>query len=260
MGSVQAGPSDPPFAAAVANSLLAQPADAPVLELTGPGAVLSRLRRLYLGPRGWRFWGQGHVWKRPPSMATLATPCLARRHRDSFWGPYAPGTAKQNLGARAYLAVLGAWDVPHMLGSPATDLDADLGLGRLTRGAMLTVRHASRPAPETSARSRDRLPATWPSTGSFAAMYKQTPKFVPSGETTQLWGKFPSQAFKGRITSRSNRTAAVLEMAPDPALAGLEDLTPLGASRPLAPGAIQRPPSGNWVVFWRTAPRLAATP
>jgi biotin-dependent carboxylase-like uncharacterized protein len=108
------GALDPP-AAALANRLVGNPAEAAVLEMTLQGPVLEWTDDVHLALTGADLGATAAGIARPPGHAyRLAAGTVMR-----FTG--------RRSGARAYLAVEGGFDVPAVLGSVSTDRRSGFG-------------------------------------------------------------------------------------------------------------------------------------
>ena len=110
VGLARSGPLDP-LSAHFANGLVGNPPDAPLLELTLKGPVLTALRDVVVGVAGFGMRPQGHPMQQG-----------FRLHR----GETLRFTSTQT-GARAYLAVAGAFEGTPFLGSCSTDLIGRVG-------------------------------------------------------------------------------------------------------------------------------------
>jgi 5-oxoprolinase (ATP-hydrolysing) subunit C len=218
-----------PLALRMANRLLGNPAGAPALELTGPGA---ELRFLHDAPYALAGADLGatldgapaplHQAARAPAGAVLR---FARRAR----------------GARATLALAGGIEVAPVLGSAATDLDAGLGGGALGRGARLAAGAADPPA----------VSSPWRPSPALLALAYDDPfllRYLPHADPALGGGAaavFASASWK--VTERSNRTGYRLAgPAPLPLSAGRAADR---LSEPLAPGTLQVPPDGQPIML-----------
>ena len=165
----------------------------------------------------------------------------------------APGSTVRlgmpSRGARSYLCVRGGIDVPPVLGSRSTDLLSGLGPAPLEVGAMLAVGPSAADLP-----AADTIP---------------TPDLGAEGDVTELravrgprhdWFADADAltASTWRVSERSNRVGARLEVADGPGLrhAGDTELPSEGVRR----GAIQVPPSGEPVLFGSDHPVTGGYP
>jgi biotin-dependent carboxylase-like uncharacterized protein len=205
-----------PLAAAAANALADNPAGAPVLEVTGPGAEL-------LFEKTWRAAVAGADLGADVGPFRAVTLLAGRILRFS----------ERRWGARAYLAVTGGFTVPRVFGSASTDLAGGLGGAG---GDGRPLRAGDRLAfgqPFTAAPVPDSL-------GAFALAYHEPGRlrFVPAADApAAVIAAFAAGDYL--VTPRSNRTGYRLEGPPLALPAAAERL-----SEPIAPGTIQVPPDG----------------
>ncbi|MCW2495443.1 biotin-dependent carboxyltransferase family protein [Jatrophihabitans sp.] len=212
-------------AAALANRLVGNPADAALLELTLGGLVFRALDAATVALTGAACDGLG--WGTPVSLPAGSLVRL--------------GTPRSGL--RSYLAVRGGLAVERVLGSASTDLLSGLGPERLTAGDLLAVDpQPSGPVSEQGATPRLR---TGP------ALLLPGPRldwFTPEASTlltTTRWLVRPD----------SDRVGVRLD---GPALPRI-DATEL-PSEATRPGALQVPPDGRPIVFGPDAPVTGGYP
>ncbi len=228
LGVGSAGALDP-YSHSVANLLAGNATNAPTLEMTLVGPRLAFERSAVIALCGAQFdasidGGAIPLWRRIliPAGATLE--CGACR-----------------LGARAYLAVGGGFEVDAVLGSASTDLRAGFGgLGgrALVAGDMLTTTGA--PAPDVAGA---RITPWWidPSPDlEFASPISI--RVLPGSDSAS-----PADALfasRWRVSNASNRQGLRLE--------GHALETPDARERisePVAPGTVQLPPDGRPIVL-----------
>ncbi len=232
LGVPRAGPLDAP-AAALANRLLGNPADAAVLEVTLGGLVAV--------PEV-----DGGCW-----MAVTGAPgpvLVAGRPRAHGRAVWVPAGAELRLGTppagvRRYLAVAGGIAVEPVLGSRSTDTLAGVGPPPVTDGVTLPLGDPSpggpapydvpRPAPSGPLRLRPGPRADWFASDAVARLCATT------------WA----------VTAQSNRVGLRLD---GPALTRVRDGEL--ASEGMVLGAVQVPPDGRPVVFLADHPPTGGYP
>ena len=219
-----------PLALRIANRLLGNPAGAPALELTGPGAELRFLHDAAYALAGADLGATLDGAPAPLHRAARAPAGAVLRF------------AKRARGARATLALAGGIEVAPVLGSAATDLDAGLGGGALGRGARLAAASAADPPA---------VPSPWRPSPALLALAYDDPfllRYLPHADPALGDGAtagFASAPWK--VTERSNRTGyrlagpAPLPLRPGRAADRL--------SEPLAPGTLQVPPDGQPIML-----------
>ncbi|QWC87008.1 biotin-dependent carboxyltransferase family protein [Nocardioidaceae bacterium] len=165
----------------------------------------------------------------------------------------APGSTVRlgtpSRGARSYLCVRGGIDVPVVLGSRSTDLLSGLGPGPLRAGDVLAVGPSTADLP-----AADMVPTpdlrTDDQPVELRAVRGPREDWLadPEALTTTTW----------RVSDRSNRVGARLEVADGPGLAhaGAAELPSEGVRR----GAVQVPPSGEPVLFGSDHPVTGGYP
>ncbi|MDT6987426.1 biotin-dependent carboxyltransferase family protein [Streptomyces lusitanus] len=232
LGVPRSGALDPP-AAALANRLAGNPADAAVLETTLNGCALR--------PRS------------PVVVAVTGAPCpVTVDGRPVAWGAPVPVRAGSVLdvgaatsGVRAYVAVSGGIAVDPVLGSRSTDLLSGLGPAPLTDGAVLPLG-----APAGHPARVDLAPQPAPPD---ELVLRVTPGPRDDWFTPEAVRVLTSRAY--RVSPSSNRiglrtTGPALERARP------EELPSEG----MVLGAVQVPPDGRPVVFLADHPTTGGYP
>ena len=232
LGVGSAGALDP-YSHAVANLLVGNAADAPVIEavLAGPSLRFERAARIALcGARvAARAGGTGIPGWRPVDLP--------------------PGTelhvGRCSEGARIYLAVAGGWSVPKRMGSASTDLRGGFGgmHGRaLAKGDMLPVGRADDAAGATL-----HIAPWWIDPAPDLDFAAPAVVRVLSGHD----GTAPADALCAttwRVAAASNRQGLRLE-GPGLELDGTAERGPQRISEPVAPGTVQLPADGQPIVL-----------
>lgn len=229
-------------AAALANAMVGNPADAAVLEISlqGPALRLSRPLRIAIcgGAVDARFEDAGGRRHAVPGQRPVDLPA-GILHVAAVAG-----------GMRAWLALAGGIDVPMVLGSRSTDLRGGFGglHGRqLRRGDRLPLGAA----PQGAAAPLDspHVPGWW--IDPWADVAPGTPiRFVPSGHAAapDLAGR------EWQVDPRSNRQGLRLSGAALAPPAGD------GVSAAVAPGTVQLPPDGQPIVLLADAQTTGGYP
>jgi antagonist of KipI len=243
LGVGGAGSLDPD-AAALANAMAGNPADAAVLEISlqGPALRLSR-----------------------PLRIAICGGAVDARFEDADGRRHAiPGQRPVDLpagilhvaavvdGMRAWLALAGGIEVPIVLGSRSTDLRGGFGglEGRhLRRGDRLPLGVASQWHGEPPQPDSPVVPGWW--IDPWADVAPGTPiRFVPSGHPAA-----PGLASGDwQVDPRSNRQGLRLGGAPLPQPDGD------GLSAAVAPGTVQLPPDGQPIVLLADAQTTGGYP
>jgi biotin-dependent carboxylase-like uncharacterized protein len=216
-------------AAALANRLVGNPADAAVLEVTFGGLAVRAEADLLVASTGARCAGAvGHNG-----------PALLRAGTELRLG-------LPDSGLRSYLAVRGGIDVPPVLGSRATDLLSGLGPAVLAAGDVLPVGPPAGPLPGV-----DVAPVADPPGGEVTVAVLPGPRLDWFGDAA--WAGLTGRPWT--VTSESNRVGLRLDGEP---------LTRLRAgelpSEGMARGALQVPPSGTPVLFLADHPVTGGYP
>ncbi len=230
LGVGSAGALDP-YSHAVANLLVGNRVDAPVLEaaLAGPSLRFERAARIALcgATVDARVGGLAVPGWRPVDLPA-GSELRVGRCRE---------------GARLYLAIAGGWSVPNLLGSGSTDLRGGFGgmRGRaLVAGDVLPVSRTAGPPCETM-----RIARWWidPSPDlAFGA--STTVRVLPGHDATAP--RDALYATSWRVAAASDRQGLRLD---GPALV-LEPPASTGrASEPVAPGTVQLPAGGQPIVL-----------
>jgi biotin-dependent carboxylase-like uncharacterized protein len=215
-------------AAALANRLVGNPADAALLEVTFGGLALRAGTDLLVVTTGARCPDAPH-----------AAPTLLRRGQELRLGPPVSGL-------RTYLAVRGGIAVPPVLGSRATDVLAGLGPAVVATGDVLPVGEPTAPQPGV-----DLAPVADPPAGEVTVAVLPGPRADWFGEAG--WAELTGQAWT--VTSDSNRVGLRLDGVPLDRLRDGE-LPSEGMLR----GALQVPPSGTPVLFLADHPVTGGYP
>lgn len=246
LGVGQCGALDP-YSHAVANLLVGNAADAPVLEfaLAGP-----RLR-----------------FERAARIAIAGATCDARVGDIAIpgWRPVdlpagsvlQPGRCVE--GARAYLAVAGGWSVPGILGSASTDLRG--GFGGLQGRALVAGDALATGDGPAIACDTPRIAPWWIDPTPDLDVRRTTVVRVLAG----AHGSTPADglcAHAWRVAAASNRQGLRLE-GPALPIPGGAGGSGQGVSEPVAPGTVQLPADGQPIVLLADAqshggyPRIA---
>ena len=216
-------------AAALANRLLGNPADAAVLEVTFGGLEVRAETALTVVTTGARCAG---------AVAHNA-PVRLRAGQTLRLG--LPGS-----GLRTYLGVRGGIDVPAVLGSRATDVLSGLGPPVVRDGDLLPVGTSPLPMPDV-----DLAPVPEPEAGEVTVAVLPGPRGDWFGDPG--WKRLTGQAWT--VTAESNRVGLRLDGAPVERLHSGE-LPSEGMVR----GALQVPPSGTPVLFLADHPVTGGYP
>ena len=221
------------YSRAVANLLVGNAADAPVLEaaLAGPSLRFERAARIALcgAPTDARVGGAAVPAWRPVDLPAGSELQVGRC----------------SAGARVYLAVAGGWSVPRVLGSASTDLRGGFGglRGRaIAAGDLLPVGRAPRLEASTL-----RIAPWWidprPDLDFAAPVVAHV---LPGHDATLPAGALCDTPW--RVGPASNRQGVRLEgiaLSPD---AGTSPASQ-HVSEPVAPGTVQLPPDGQPIVL-----------
>ncbi len=196
------------FSAMVANSLVGNPTDAAVIEMTLVGGVFEAETQMAIALAGAPM--RASIESPKDSTRTLAIPQAATlRGGDRL----VLGAARE--GARTYLAVRGGWLTPVVLGSRSAET-------ALASGHLLPALASQTPA-------RRPIEALFPNTSREAIRYLDGPDAsILAGESLEHHDYV--------VSSKSNRMGLRLE---GPPLATSHD--PCRLSSPVCPGAIQLP-------------------
>jgi antagonist of KipI len=217
-GVTPGGAADP-IAAMLANQLVGNPPQAAVLELTLFGPTLKFERDALVSLTGASFPGLAG-W-RPHALKAGTTIALGHATR----------------GCRGYLAIAGGIDVPMVLGSRSTHLDAGFGglAGRpLIAGDQLPVGQSRVPLPEMR----------WSLSPNLLELPDSPARLrliLPEEQS------LAAEALLGRpyrVTSRSNRMGLRLAGSPLPV-----PTKPDTISRAVIPGTVQLPPDGQPILL-----------
>jgi antagonist of KipI len=214
-----------PLAARVANAMVGNPPTAPLLEVTGAGAVIeleeARLVAMCGADLGAEVGAPGGAKPLPPFTAARLEAgerlCLRARRR----------------GARAYLAVAGGLDARRSFGSAASDLAGGLGGSPLRASDRVPLGRVEGEPPAGT------------DLGALVRWYEDPGRlrFVPAPAAPA--GALSALASADYVVSpRSNRTGYQLD---GPTLHMHAEATEL--SEPIAPGAIQVPPDGRAILL-----------
>lgn len=225
---VTVGGAADPAAAAVANLLVGNPADAALLEITLAGPTLRFETAARIALAGASFPGLAG-W-RPLEMNAHSTIDL--------------GHASQ--GCRGYLAVAGGIDVPVMLGSRSTHLAAGFGgfCGRaLQAGDRLPIGEADRPATDSR----------WSLSPSLLALPQRPTRIrlMLADDLSATAGALVGSTY--RVTTQSNRMGLRLTGLP------IEHHGD-GISRAVLPGTIQLPPDGQPILLLADSQTIGGYP
>jgi biotin-dependent carboxylase-like uncharacterized protein len=223
------------FALTVANRLVGNPDRSACLELTGVGPEIELLAPVRLALTG------GNL-----------SPTLDGEPVEPWSSVAAPAGAvlrfgPRRSGARCYLAVGGGIDVPLLLGSVATDIEAGIGGldGRpLQAGDRLAVGPASAGPLKAAHLAVRRCYAD-------AFVLRLIPE--PLGGASPALDAF--LAARWRVSRRSNRMGFRLE---GPALK--LDGTGEALSEPIPPGTVQLPPGGEPILLMADGPTVGGYP
>jgi biotin-dependent carboxylase-like uncharacterized protein len=215
-GVPDSGPLDP-LAAEAANRLVGNPREAALLELTVSGPTLR-----FDAPATVALVGA----ELPATLDGRPVPA-GRSLRVTAGATLTVGERRQ--GARAYLAVAGGIEIPHVLGSRSTDVRTGLGGKPLRAGDRLPVG-----APLTAVASRQ-LAARLPLDGPIRILPGPHLNLLQPDALERLCSA------EWRVDHRSDRQGCRLA---GPPLAGGEIAT-LG----LPPGAVQLPPDGQPILL-----------
>jgi antagonist of KipI len=244
-GFAQIGISEGGFmdkvAASIANWLVGNNKDEAVLEMHYPAPVLFFLQPVEMAIAGADFGGTvGGI-----GIPNLRRVVLPAKSTLSF--------TANNQGQRAYLAVKGGWDIPLVLGSKSTHLQAGFGgwKGRALQ-------------PE------DNIPekCTMPFNGKIPFIEKWFPKPFPDYSMGRVrcmpgpeWDWLSIETQYGlmnstyRVSSKSNRMGSFLE-GPPVSLAASKELI----SSAVIPGTIQLLPNGQMMVLMADAQTTGGYP
>jgi 5-oxoprolinase (ATP-hydrolysing) subunit C len=220
---------------AVANLLAGNPPGAAALEMTLVGGAFLATTSLRIGLAGADLGG--HVRETGRPLPSGRSHLVAAGSTIAF-----PGVADADAGARAYLALPGGIDVPHVLGSRSTALDAGFGglEGRALRSGDVIVAagagqvSASNSPMQSPRGGQPRPDSIWPADD--AGRDPDAPIRITGGPWTgvdDLVGR------SWRVAAGSDRVGLRLE-GPPIRLADRADLPSFG----VIPGSIQVPPDG----------------
>lgn len=236
LGVGSAGALDP-YSHAVANLLVGNPADAPVLEaaLAGPSLRFERPARIALcGATNDARVGDVAV----PGWRPVDLPAGSELH-----------VGRCRAGARIYLAVAGGWSVPKLLGSGSTDLRGGFGgmRGRaLVTGDVLPVARRAEPACDEL-----RIAPWWIDPAPDLDFTSPAiVRLLPGHDATEPADAMCAIAW--RVAAASDRQGLRLEGATlelDPASLPGAGRAPERASEPVVPGTVQLPAGGQPIVL-----------
>lgn len=243
LGVGRAGALDP-ASTALANRMVGNASDAAVLEITlsGPTLELPQPARIALCGAGIdaRFEGSEGRMHAIPGGRPVDLPA----------GLLRLGAIRSRL--RAWLAVAGGFDVPHVLGSRSTDLRGGFGglYGRALRnGDALPL--GPQPAFDLI---EPQAPAWWVALDT-APVNASPIRYVAAGGTPASIDAAQALAAQDwRVNPRSDRQG--LRCSGAPILATL----PEQVSAPVAPGTIQLPPDGQPIVLLADAQTVGGYP
>jgi biotin-dependent carboxylase-like uncharacterized protein len=225
LGVPPAGPMDG-WSHRLANLLAGNRASAPGLEITGTGPDMSFEHPTIVAVAGAEFDGtlDGRRWTTPAVLETRAGSRLTFGER--------------RRGLRAYVAVAGGLDVPHVLGSAATDLRSGLGglEGRSLRVGDTLVARAGDAAP----RPPRSIPMPALPSGSRCRL-RVVAGPDESREARQAYAALSTAGFT--VTPQSDRMGYRLSGMQ------LDGGSAAGISAPVVTGAIQLLPSGDPVLL-----------
>lgn len=234
LGIGQAGAFDQP-ALHLANALCGNPANACALEITLVGPTL--------------------LFEQDSLIAVTGAPfaLFIDDQPAPLWSPLRVNAGscvrltRPHVGCRAYLAVHGGMDVPVVLGSRSTDLNAALGplQGRaLQKGDHIPLHLL--PPMSASALSWSLNPAYW-----FSPPSQQPLRLLSGTHREQLDATSLQRLFSGifTVSTDSNRTGVRLEGEKLVRKQHTEML-----SEGALPGAVQLPPSGQPIIFGPEGP------
>lgn len=226
LGIARSGALDPELAA-LANHLVGNRDDAAVLELSlhGPSLRLPRPSRIALlgAAVDARFEGMPLPMARPIELPA--------------------GTLKLGgirNGVRAWLAIVGGFEVAPVLGSRSTDLRGGFG-GHQGRALQAGDRLPLGAAP--SLRIDAPRIASWWVDPDFDEDPQLPIRYLPSADPAQAGSAAALARQPWTVAAASNRQGLRLDGAPLPAVAGS------GVSEPVAPGTIQLPADGHPIVL-----------
>ncbi|WP_117236899.1 5-oxoprolinase subunit PxpB [Thermus sediminis] len=211
-GLARSGPLDP-YSAQMANRLVGNRPDAPLLEVSLRGPVLTALRPLVAAFAGYGLWVEVDGAEVPPGLSFLWPKGKALRFR--------PG----GLGVRGYLAVAGGLEATPFLGSASPDLRGRIG--RPLRAGDVLGLGEERPARPGLAFAPRPLPQV------LTLRLLPGPQFGREAFQALLQGPF-------RV-ARADRMGLELLGPEVPGGEGLSEPTPLGG--------VQVPPSGRPLVL-----------
>lgn len=229
LGVPRAGALDAP-AAALANRLVGNPADAALLETTLTGVAVRADHAVTIAVTG--AWCEVWVGRR---AVALAEPVSVPTGATVRVGP-----ARE--GVRSYLAVGGGVAVRPVLGSRSTDTLAWVGPPRLAAGDVLPLGEPGRPAPVD-------VPGRTVRRGELLVNPGPRHDWV----TPDVWRGLDGASYV--VGPASNRVGLRLE-GPAIARARTDEL----ASEGVVLGAVQLPPSGQPVVFLHDHPVTGGYP
>ena len=243
LGVGRAGALDP-ASTALANRMVGNASDAAVLEITLSGPTLELPQ---------------------PARIALCGAAIDARFEDSQGRTHAiPGGRPVDLpagllrlgairsGLRAWLAVAGGFDVPHVLGSRSTDLRGGFGglHGRALRsGDALSL--GPQPAFDLI---EPQTPAWWVALDTALANASPIRYVATGGNPASIDAAQALAAQDWRVDPRSDRQG--LRCSGAPILATL----PEQVSAPVAPGTIQLPPDGQPIVLLADAQTVGGYP
>lgn len=221
----------------LANALVGNAADAPALEITlvGPRLRFSRAASIAVCGADVDLRIDGVVqpaWRRLRVEAGSLVDASRLRH-----------------GARAVLAITGGIDVPRVLGSASSDLNAGLGPAALRDGDTLALGDTADPPPGAE---WGLDPAPW-----FDADPRMPIALVPGAHADALDARSREALFGEafRIGNDSNRVGYRLEGVP------LRLATPIElVSGPVTRGTLQLPPGGTPIVLMAEHPVTGGYP
>ena len=243
LGVGRAGALDP-ASAALANRMVGNPSDAAVLEITliGPTLELPQPARIALCGAA--------IDARFEDAQNRVHTIPGGRPVDLPAGRLRLGAIRSGL--RAWLAVAGGFDVPHVLGSRSTDLRG--GFGGL-QGRALRSDDALALGPQPALHPTQPQPPAWWIALDTAAANASPIRCVPAGDTAAVAKAARALTTQDwRADPRSDRQG--LRCSGVPIIAALQEQI----SAPVAPGTLQLPPDGQPIVLLADAQTVGGYP
>ena len=242
LGVRRAGAADP-WALAAANLLVGNPPHAAAVEMTLLGGTFAISADVLVGLAGAEM--EAYVPEESRRLTTGAS------HRLRAGTTLAFGSA--SLGARTYLALAGAIDVPAVLGSASTDPVAGFGgvEGRALRAGDVLV------AGTAGATTEMQWPSDVPSSG-VAAPGSTAEVSVLAGPHLGAMPSMVGDALVEQTWTVSPRADRVGLRLDGQAVDGVDGLDLV--SVPMVPGAIQVPANGRPIVLMPDAPTVGGYP